>query len=984
MLPVLCSSHKQHAWIHETLTENAQQWRTMSSFGGSQSSGGANHYQYQQQQQYLYPSIEIADDGNLLTIVKQEQEPYGSSPTNSYSQQQQQQQPMMDALSSNPMLTTASMPIPSRNVQHQRMMMMSGGGGVGSGIGSAGSGVGGPGGASDLDFVEMEQQYHRQTGGGHLLHEVVSVGTGSIGSNSNSLGGGGGGNGLNVGSYSTTMPNQLDTIFTIQNGWDNSILTADGIDIGTFSVPHGGSNGGLPMMLESWNTMNGNDTVDGGGSFDQIISPSSTTSSSITQIDPSSTMITMGLNDGGLVSGNAGLGPGTQMMEEFEIYPLEDFTNEFLTGDLNTIEGLFHDDITLLGQPLSQQSPNLSGDSAVILSPSLPQQILGRSAGGALTLLATSDNSLTGGNSNSLSGFSSSEMQLQNDPMVTANSFTGTTNASTVGGNTNLLAYDEQTRSSSSPFDLYTKQEPNSAVQSPLAFSPSSHGSSPSITDGGGLLMMDGSLSGGKQQLQSAFNNNNNNHATTYASSPGRAGGPSPTISAGKLIKSGSSNTSNNNNSESAKNQNYTGGGTMEPSQMPQRAARRGINFSRNSGNVGQVQHNPKYSTLQQLLMSNTPELRGSGLLGQSVPSSSSGLLSPGSYTGRRLMQTATATAASSGGVSVGSSAGTSGLGVGAAAAAAGGVGGSLVSRLSSSAPTHISGFEQIWQRREPRPHLLSTGSLAEAGSTSSLSTGGILSPEAPDYSHDEGYSDDSDHYEDYSSGEDSDSEDTGRVSSSLGSGSKAKRYFWQYNVQAKGPKGQRLVIKTQAEDPHVLNAVTDPVFSPHCSVRGIKHSGKARKGDGNDLTPNPRKLHNIGKELDKLGRVINDMKPVSELPFNVRPKTRKEKNKLASRACRLKKKAQHEANKIKLYGLETEHKRLMNGIFQLKQILVGKCNNTIKSEDAEEYKQQLDTLVQTSSKIKIAGNSTEFVNKMLENVRAGNNISIDTVLENF
>lgn len=44
-------------------------------------------------------------------------------------------------------------------------------------------------------------------------------------------------------------------------------------------------------------------------------------------------------------------------------------------------------------------------------------------------------------------------------------------------------------------------------------------------------------------------------------------------------------------------------------------------------------------------------------------------------------------------------------------------------SSLSSSAPTHL-GFEQIWQRREPRQHLLSTGSLVEAGSTSSLSTG--------------------------------------------------------------------------------------------------------------------------------------------------------------------------------------------------------------------------------------------------------------------
>lgn len=171
-------------------------------------------------------------------------------------------------------------------------------------------------------------------------------------------------------------------------------------------------------------------------------------------------------------------------------------------------------------------------------------------------------------------------------------------------------------------------------------------------------------------------------------------------------------------------------------------------------------------------------------------------------------------------------------------------------SRLSSSAPTNSSAVweaHQIWQRREPRQHLLSTGSLAEAGSTSSLSTGGILSPEANDFSHDEGYEDsDSDHYEDYSTDNgnanakqewfswilsdlcffsifpnhtDSDNEDAPTRSSA----SKKERYFWQYNVQAKGPKGQRLVIKTQAEDPHVLNEVTDPVFSPNCSVRGIK-----------------------------------------------------------------------------------------------------------------------------------------------------------------
>jgi hypothetical protein len=63
-----------------------------------------------------------------------------------------------------------------------------------------------------------------------------------------------------------------------------------------------------------------------------------------------------------------------------------------------------------------------------------------------------------------------------------------------------------------------------------------------------------------------------------------------------------------------------------------------------------------------------------------------------------------------------------------------------------------------------------------------------------------------------------------------------------------------------------------------------VFNSGKARRGDGNDLTPNPRKLHSIGRELDKLNRLINDMTPVSELPMAVRPKSRKEKNKLASR----------------------------------------------------------------------------------------------------
>ena len=96
-------------------------------------------------------------------------------------------------------------------------------------------------------------------------------------------------------------------------------------------------------------------------------------------------------------------------------------------------------------------------------------------------------------------------------------------------------------------------------------------------------------------------------------------------------------------------------------------------------------------------------------------------------------------------------------------------------------------------------------------------------------------------------------------------------------------------------------------IFSPFSCL----FSGKARRGDGNDLTSNPKKLAAIGKELDQLSKIINDLTPVSEMPFGARCKSRKEKNKLASRACRLKKKAQHEANKLKCEGLAAEHSKL-------------------------------------------------------------------------
>lgn len=68
-----------------------------------------------------------------------------------------------------------------------------------------------------------------------------------------------------------------------------------------------------------------------------------------------------------------------------------------------------------------------------------------------------------------------------------------------------------------------------------------------------------------------------------------------------------------------------------------------------------------------------------------------------------------------------------------------------------------------------------------------------------------------------------SDEESRGEARAGSSSGKK-ERFFWQYNVQAKGPKGHRISLAPETVDPHVLNKVQDPVFSPYCSVDGIKH----------------------------------------------------------------------------------------------------------------------------------------------------------------
>ena len=73
-------------------------------------------------------------------------------------------------------------------------------------------------------------------------------------------------------------------------------------------------------------------------------------------------------------------------------------------------------------------------------------------------------------------------------------------------------------------------------------------------------------------------------------------------------------------------------------------------------------------------------------------------------------------------------------------------------------------------------------------------------------------------------------------------------KYFYKQNSKGKWAK---------MKDPLKLKWNTTKSFFSHGTTQyAFYFSGKARRGDGNDLTANPKKLAAIGKELDKLNKV--------------------------------------------------------------------------------------------------------------------------------
>ncbi|XP_061595531.1 CREB3 regulatory factor [Cololabis saira] len=193
------------------------------------------------------------------------------------------------------------------------------------------------------------------------------------------------------------------------------------------------------------------------------------------------------------------------------------------------------------------------------------------------------------------------------------------------------------------------------------------------------------------------------------------------------------------------------------------------------------------------------------------------------------------------------------------------------------------------------------------------------------------------------------------------------RRYFWEYSEQLTPSKQERL-LKPSEWDRHTLPS---NLYQKNGPLHGKYMLKKSRRTDVEDLTPNPRKLLQIGTELRKLNKVISDLTPVSELPLTARPRSRKEKNKLASRACRLKKKAQYEANKVKLWGLSTEYDRLLFVINAIKEEIMARVEDS--SPRPTNMTDTLEQLIQeTLVPSPVAGQTSEFVNKILENTGRG------------
>eukprot|EP00063_Salmo_salar_P035802 XP_014010637.1 PREDICTED: CREB3 regulatory factor-like isoform X4 [Salmo salar] len=196
----------------------------------------------------------------------------------------------------------------------------------------------------------------------------------------------------------------------------------------------------------------------------------------------------------------------------------------------------------------------------------------------------------------------------------------------------------------------------------------------------------------------------------------------------------------------------------------------------------------------------------------------------------------------------------------------------------------------------------------------------------------------------------------------------KKRRHYWECNLFSEADLGRdgekdrgraKERYEERDEDKYEGDIIWGPSTLPTtlCLKEGTSTNGKrgqrkARRTDASDLTPSPGKLQSLGEQLHTLSSALEGLTPVSDLPVTARAPTRKERNKLASRACRLKKKAQHEANKIKLWGLNQEYDGLLWAVLQVKELIRQRVES--REEDTERgcLRERLEDILKESADV--------------------------------
>ncbi|EDV20035.1 uncharacterized protein TRIADDRAFT_61467 [Trichoplax adhaerens] len=136
-----------------------------------------------------------------------------------------------------------------------------------------------------------------------------------------------------------------------------------------------------------------------------------------------------------------------------------------------------------------------------------------------------------------------------------------------------------------------------------------------------------------------------------------------------------------------------------------------------------------------------------------------------------------------------------------------------------------------------------------------------------------------------------------------------------------------------------------------------------------NDWTPNPQKLIKAGQDLNKLLSIMNNLTQKDVMNPGFQSQIRREKNKIASRICRLKKKQAYESNKIKLHGLEKEHDNISNILRTLKSELLNYQMNPPLASNLTWNKIITDIEQSCNPISNVAGRSSDYVREILRQV---------------